>query len=156
MSWYESVAHCENLILCDRDDWHLSTISDLRSLIRGCPEVAWDLDWTSPPVDNCGLYDGCLHYFDCHDDPCLPNNCPNWGGPGTGGTNEEGCYWDPELSGTCDQRFWSSSTDAYTSSRAWRMYFYNGNLLYNDKNWEFAVRCVRDGPELDGGVDGGP
>ncbi len=39
--------------------------------------------------------------------------------------------------------YWSSTTHAYDSSRAWRVYFYNGDLTYLDKTYNSDVRAVR-------------
>jgi len=39
--------------------------------------------------------------------------------------------------------YWSSSTYAYYSNSAWRVYFYYGDVSLNDKTNTYYVRCVR-------------
>jgi hypothetical protein len=119
--------------------WRLPTISELRSLFRGCLAVEWDLDWVAVPVDNCGVWDSCLSFTSCHDGPCMPGECSDYGGP-----DELGCYWDPALQGACDLRYWSLSQETDNANNAWRIYFYTGNTHYNDKSNAYSVRCVRD------------
>ena len=41
--------------------------------------------------------------------------------------------------------YWSSTTTASDSSNAWTVYFYTGGDGWNDKTYEFRVRCVRGG-----------
>ncbi len=46
-----------------------------------------------------------------------------------------------------DKRYyWSSSSYAADSSRAWYVYFYNGYVYNSDKDFDCNVRCVRSGP----------
>lgn len=39
--------------------------------------------------------------------------------------------------------YWSSTTDAYDTSYAWRVNFYNGDVLDYDKSNSYYVRAVR-------------
>ena len=41
--------------------------------------------------------------------------------------------------------YWSSTTDASGTSRAWVVYFYGGYDLNDDKGTSYFVRCVRAG-----------
>jgi hypothetical protein len=134
MNWDDAVSYCPTL----GSGWSLPTISELRSLFRGCLAVEWDLDWTVVPEDNCGVWDECLSFTTCHDGPCLPGECSDYGGPGT-----IGCYWDTALTGTCAERFWSLSEITDNAFNAWRIYFYTGNTHYNSKSNPYSVRCVR-------------
>jgi uncharacterized repeat protein (TIGR01451 family) len=42
--------------------------------------------------------------------------------------------------------YWSSSTLAYDTDYAWRVYLYNGHVYYYYKTSHYYVRCVRGGP----------
>jgi hypothetical protein len=41
--------------------------------------------------------------------------------------------------------YWSSTTFSNVTTRAWAVYFVDGNINYNSKTGSFAVRCVRLG-----------
>ncbi len=41
--------------------------------------------------------------------------------------------------------YWSSTTYAYSSGYAWGVYFYRGDVTYNDKSISYYVRAVRAG-----------
>ena len=84
MNWDDAVAHCNGLVLCGypAGSWHLPTISELRSFIRGCPDTMTG--------GACGVTDSCLDYDLCWGSAC--RSCLLSGGPGP-----EGCYWDRPL-----------------------------------------------------------
>ncbi len=42
--------------------------------------------------------------------------------------------------------YWSSSSYAADSSRAWYVYFANGFVGFDDKGSAYNARCVRSGP----------
>ncbi|MFZ5761128.1 MAG: DUF1566 domain-containing protein [Thermodesulfobacteriota bacterium] len=46
---------------------------------------------------------------------------------------------------TKQSHYWSSSTYAYNPSNAWYVYFYYGHVYNHYKNYNYYVRCVRDG-----------
>ncbi len=124
-----AVSYCTALSLPGHGpgEWRLPTISELRTLIRGCP--------ATEDGGACGVTDSCL------DDPCLIDcgGCSG-GGPGVGG-----CFWDPALEGTCDC-YWSSSSHAAYPSYAWFVYVYGAVVGLYDKGDYHYVRCVRPGP----------
>ena len=124
MKWQEAIDYCNNLTLNDHSDWHLPTISELRSLIRRCPDTELG--------GSCDVTDACLS-ADCWDSQCA--GCP-------GG---QGCYWPDEMQGYCVWHY-SSSSHAGDSANAWCVAFYHGDVdnLRKDNNTE--VRCVRRGP----------
>lgn len=41
--------------------------------------------------------------------------------------------------------FWSSSSDSSSSSDAWVIYSFNGNVYSDKKTYSYHVRCVRRG-----------
>ena len=93
MIWEDAENHCANLTLAEFDDWRVPTISELRSLIRGCPATE-----TGGP---CGVTDSCRNR-NCFDRSCM--GCSHGEGP------SDGCYWPSQLSGSCDYyRYWSST-----------------------------------------------
>ncbi len=131
MTWEEAIEYCETLSFDGHDDWRLPTISDLRSLIRGCD--ATELGGA------CGVTDGCTEY-DCWNDPCA--GCEYLEGPGEGGA-----YWPDGMSVEIDWWYWSSSPvtdDAGLAGDAWSVHFGLGNVddLYSVANLGY-VRCVR-------------
>jgi hypothetical protein len=115
--------------------WHLPTIGELRSLIRGCPATE-----TGGP---CGVTDTCLDAV-CWDDSCT--GCSYFGGPGA-----DGAYWPPELrgtSGTTAFLLYSSSACADRPHTAWVVVFDDSGLgdSYTEDGGRGDVRCVRPGP----------
>jgi len=135
--WQSAIDHCDSLVLGGYDDWRLPSISELRSLIRGCAVTETGGD--------CGVTDDCLGLWDCiESDYC--GGCSYLDGP-----TPEGCYWDHALQGDC-RWFWSSSknTSAPSSTLAWRVLYYKGTVsIYDtvppDAGSHYA-RCVRNGP----------
>jgi hypothetical protein len=114
MAWSAAKAHCARLSLGGHHDWRLPTISELRSLIRGCPATRMG--------GTCGVTDSCLKADCWKEDPC--KGCSFKGGPGP-----DGMYWPPELSG--DHWFyWSSSPVAgnYLGHGAWGVHFHSGDV----------------------------
>lgn len=131
LDWSSSMAYCEGLDLGGHGpgSWHLPTISELRSLIRGCP--------ASETGGACGITDDCLG-TGCELGMCL--ECLTWEGPGTGGA-----YWPTDL-GVPVTLSWSASTHADDSSLAWEVDFSRGGIFWANKSWALNVRCVRRGP----------
>lgn len=126
-SWEQAKAYCGNLSWGGFSDWRLPTVSELRSLIRGCENTATG--------GACGVTDDCLAYMSCWNPPC--NGCAYFGGPGPGGR-----YWPAELAGD-GWIFWSSFQVDENPDTAWRVHFYNGLVSYNDADYSYCARCVR-------------
>jgi hypothetical protein len=128
--WYSAVDYCHTLDLGGHGpgSWRMPTISELRSLIRGCPE--------NMTGGRCGVTDSCLDMI-CYDG-CTA--CPVLGGPGT-----DGAYWPAGVSGPVSW-YWSSSSLADSSSVAFYVYFNHGYVGYAAKTNPCYVRCVRGGP----------
>ncbi len=130
MTWDSAVSYCAALSLAvhGAGEWRLPTISELRTLVRGCP--------ATEDGGACGVTDACL------DDPCNHDcGCGSvMGGPGA-----DGCYWDPALEGGCSY-YWSSSSHAADPSYAWGVGFYYAVVHVDCKDDYDSVRCVRPGP----------
>jgi hypothetical protein len=125
-NWQQAQAYCEALELGGLTDWRLPTISELRSLIRGCPGTM--------PGGDCAVSDSCLT-MSCLAvpwDPCTPDLGP-----------DEGCYWVTELEGFCFL-FWSASQVEDYPENAWSVNFNQGGVGYlATDNVDEGVRCVR-------------
>lgn len=130
-NWDEAKSYCPNLSWGGYDDWRQPTISELRSLIRGCS--------TTETGGSCGVTDSCLD-SSCYDSSCY--ECSYGGGPA------DGCYLPSELSSNCSY-FWSSSAVADSVNSAWYVYFINGHVSHDNINGDVSggtgssVRCVR-------------
>jgi len=121
MTWQKAMDYCNNLNL-DGKQWHLPTISELRSIISDCP--------ATQTGGECGVTDSCLYLSSCHTSGC--NGCGS----------KSGCYWDSNLTGICSW-YWSSSMYALYSDNAWYVFFDNGSVYYDYKTITGYVRCVR-------------
>ena len=128
LSWNEPSEYCDDLSWGGHSDWRLPTLSELRSLIRGCPDMETG--------GACNASDSCLE-MECNDESC--DGCSNLEGPHIGG-----CYWDPALNGSCNQVFVSSSFLPGNDSYIWSISFASGVISHNDWSWERSVRCVRN------------
>ena len=133
MDWAAAKSHCSGLDLLG-GGWHLPTIGELRSLIRGCA--------ATETGGSCGVTDECLSWGECRDNSC--DGCSYLGGPAEGGA-----YWPDGLEGNIDW-YWSSSPVADDGNDAFGVGFSYG-YVYNDVVSNFKhVRCV----EIPGGVFG--
>jgi len=128
-TWPEAADYCDARNAGSFDDWRLPTISELRSLIRGC-------DGTQTG-GSCGVTDECPS-LDCWSEVC--NGCDYLCGPGL-----EGRYWPAALTGI---GYWYWSSTAVTDGEAdgaWLANYSNGiiNLEYDILTDYYDVRCVR-------------
>ena len=125
--WVQAKAYCQSLSL-GGGGWHLPTIGELRSLIRGCPGTIIG--------GECGVSDACVATR-CLSAVCW--SCTILEGPASG------CYWPDEMQGPCDAyAYWSSSAVVDYADCAWYIAFSNGGV-YNGNNLGdvHRVRCVR-------------
>jgi len=94
MTQTEAVQYCDDL-----GGWRLPTITELRSLIRGC--VATTCGDSDESCGGCGLTDSCTTNGDCTSPLCDGYELGN--GP------DHGCYWPAELEGECGS-YWSTKS----------------------------------------------
>lgn len=137
----DALRYCEELVMGGYDDWRLPNIDELRTLIRGNPGTMTD--------GNCPVREGSPR-ADGTDTACLP--VPDYQGPGVGG-----CYWAPELTGTCNKPDPADEglrpLETVSSTVASDDQFWVGCVLFNEGAAVFNhiysladVRCVRTGP----------
>jgi hypothetical protein len=125
-NWEGAKQYCQNLSWGGYSNWRLPSISELRSLVRGCE--------ATETGGSCNVTDSCLRWYDCKNDPC--GGCAESGGPGT-----DGLYWPAELVGECCW-YWSSSFVEQSDDYGWAIQFTYGSI---DGDWIEAgnnVRCV--------------
>ena len=127
VDWESAKLHCETLTISALSDWHLPTIDELRTLVRGCPP-------TEPggacPVDE----DSCL-VWSCKGEEC--EGCPSGSGPASG------CYWPTEFLGQCDYAYWSSSPVEDSDVYAWVVLFQEGAMGGRGISKKGYAKCVR-------------
>ena len=122
MTWYDAVSYCDNLTECGYSNWHLPTISELRTLIQNCSGTVTG--------GSCGVTDSCLSFSNCWSDESCYYSCSG---------DESGVY--SKLGDT--SWFWSSSVLSGSSNYAWYVGFDYG-YVRNDLKYDYSyVRCVR-------------
>ncbi|MBP5407312.1 DUF1566 domain-containing protein [bacterium] len=135
MTWEAAKEFCDNMINCGYSDWHLPTISELRTLIQNCP--------ATETGGECGVTDQCLSYHQCsyihNDDNSIISLCI--------GCSDSDSYYSGKYSKFGDNDwFWSSSFQDDTDSiQVWGVYFAMGTITSfgtNEYTLE-SVRCVR-------------
>ena len=137
----DALRYCEELVMGGYDDWILPDIDQLRTLIRGNPDAETGGD--------CPLSEGSPR-DDMTDPACGP--APDYQGPGVGG-----CYWVPELTGTCDKDdiadegvrpIETVSSTLASDDNFWvgDVLFHEGSVVFNHIYSLADVRCVRNGP----------
>lgn len=125
--WDEAKTHCDDLVWSDYSDWRLPSISELRSLIRGCEDSESD--------GSCGVDDSCL------DSSCWSGSC---GGCIYDDGPADGCYWPSTLNGICGMYWSSSEISDYLTPYAWFVDFHYGDISGSGDGYDQDVRCVRN------------
>ena len=131
MFWSEAVDYCNNLNECGISDWHLPTISELRTLIRN--------SFLTESGGECGVTDDCLSRDNCYDfDSCNSINNESYG-------------WYSKLGDR--EWFWSSSALSDRAGPVWGVNFRSASVLSFDNDiYDSAgsnVRCVSKGKDKD-------
>ena len=120
LTWDKAVDYCNNLTEGGYSDWHLPTISELRTLIRNCPAMQSGA--------GCGVTDSCLSWSDCYSGTC--SGCES---------DSSGKYSKLEDSSW----LWSSSVPSDRDNLAVGVNFSLGNVTNDYKSNSHYVRCVR-------------
>jgi hypothetical protein len=130
LNWADATTYCNNLTLAGIG-WHLPSISELRSLIIGCPATITG--------GHCGVTDDCTDYtLSCYYEAC--QGCASGGGPGI-----DGAYWNSALIGKTTWGYWSSSevTHVYDSApAAWLVNYTAAFVSSGTLDSLYSVRCV--------------
>lgn len=128
MAYATAINYCIDLTLAGFTDWHLASVNELRSIIRGCPATMTGGD--------CLITDMCLDWVKCYTAVC--NGCVATKGP------DAGCYWVKEMEGPC-AIYWSSMPiENMTGNPDYGVNFSIAQV-YGYHFWDaFAVRCVRN------------
>jgi hypothetical protein len=130
IGFFSAVEYCSDLALGGYSDWEMPSIQELVTLLRGCDQSGCELLDNPHCEENC--YSGCA------------TDCEPWGGPGEGG-----CFWAPDLGGSCDNEgYWSSTSPADHDDGVWRIFFHWGDLDLTGKDdpsesQQILIRCVR-------------
>ena len=145
MKWRDAVSYCNHLTVCGYSDWHLPTISELRTLIKNCSGTVTG--------GSCGVTDNCLSSSECRNDAC--SGCDYDSNVKYSKLGDIGWFWSSSTLSYGEARlravplgdtgwFWSSSTRSDSSGYAWRVNFSYGRVYSNDKDDSNGyVRCVR-------------
>ena len=127
-------SYCEDLVLGGFTDWRVPTISELRTLIIGCPNTA--PDGVCPVDDACAGTEECREKLKEKDCACKAHK-----GPG-----EKGSYWKKgvwKYNGGKYDLFWSRSLISGPYEEAWGVLFSEGIVTTVDVSGRYYVRCVR-------------
>ena len=133
MTWREARMYCATLHLDGHGGWRLPTISELRSLVRGCPSTVLK--------GECSVSSRCGDYKRCWSERC--QGCNPMQGPGI-----DGLYLVRGLHPGPLYTFWSG-TQAYTvvkggfvTTGAWLIGFDYANIGDVPFDNLASVRCV--------------
>lgn len=138
MLYEEAERYCKDLRIGKMNDWRLPTITELRSIVKGCPATV--------VKGKCTVQDTC-YMPECRKDEC--KGCEEGGG-----TGEESLYWQPKIwehtKGWSKGVYWSAterkemidSPDAGTDRTAWTVSFLTGGIEGKSIEMWGHARCV--------------
>ncbi len=128
-----AMEYCEGLDLDGHQDWRLPNISELRSIIRGCP--------ATETGGACPLTSECL---DIEGGSCYTDGGPTGLCLGCPMAEEGACYSPSELHGC--STYWSISPQA-DSVTYYYVVFANASIDFNygSEQRKYGARCVRGG-----------
>ena len=116
-TWDLAVGYCDSLELAGFTDWRLPTISELRSLVRGC-----EVTMTGGA---CGVTDECTD-SDCRNDACIGCDLK---------AEDDKYYWPGELEGEEETAnfYWSATELADSDPFVWTLGFEIAHIRDQDK-----------------------
>ncbi len=125
-TWAAAQTYCSNLELAGLDDWRMPTISELRLLVKDCPNAE--------PGGACGVTDECNLGDDsrCYTEAACNSPCS----PGD---------WHQALRGDLDRPQWTVTVSSAAGYACWRLRFSDGDIDLAPKtnSLNMTVRCVR-------------
>lgn len=124
MTFPEAVAYCSALDLNGKG-WRLPTISELRSLVRGCPGIELG--------GACKVGEG----------GCLAKECRKACEPCTTGKGPAGAYWPEGVLGD-DGRHWSATVVQDLPDKVWVLDFGHAGIRSDSQDNHHQVWCVKD------------
>ncbi|MFA5128325.1 MAG: DUF1566 domain-containing protein [Patescibacteria group bacterium] len=126
--WLEAEAYCDELTYAGYENWRLPTISELRSLIVGCPETV-----TGGECEVTDEYtETCTSDTVCH-------GCTQNAGP------YSGCYESDKLEGECGSYWSGTACDDLGLHDAWSVCFNMADVSWSgDEISLLYTRCVRE------------
>ena len=126
-SFLGSQLYCDGLQAAGSSDWRLPTIEDLRSLTRGCPELAL--------TGTCNLSSGGCESMSCRDAACI-EFC-------SGEEPDGACHWPMDVDGSCTAgAYWSSTSVADQAGDRWTIDLASGGLRFEAEHENALARCV--------------
>jgi len=128
--WSGANQYCLDLTLADHTDWRMPTISELRTIIRGCPDSM--TGGVCQVSDECSNED-CWVHVDCR-------GCEKNLGP------DNGCYWAKTFEGECTAYYSSTIAEGVYKyfSAVWVVFFQEADIEYWATFEGYGpVRCVR-------------
>ena len=146
MNWEEAASYCENLSVCEYDDWRLPNIDELRQLVKNCPKIK--------PAGECMISeDDLLSYMDAKEAGAWEGVCE---GEWEAGCDDGACVCSrsdyPEIPGYFSEiedsniELWSSSAVSDETDKVWNLRFNLSNsvdIIAEDTQRTSFVRCVR-------------
>ncbi len=123
VAYSDAVSYCQSLTLAG-GGWHLPTVSELRTLIRGCAATQTN--------GACGVRDTCPSAAGCLSDACKGCNAGN--GP------DHGFYGPVGLGG--DSGWYWTATDVAGVGGKWVVDFDTGRI-YTSVGYGDLARCAR-------------
>ena len=119
-SWLDAISYCDNLSEGGYSEWHLPTISELRTLIQNCPAIETE--------GECGITDSCLS-DECYKD----SHCSCRTTIDDYGSGKYSKLGD-------DTILWSSSS---FDNKVFCVDFKSSYITREYKDSKFSFRCVR-------------
>jgi hypothetical protein len=125
VTWQEAKDFCEATTSGGHTDWRLPTISELRTLMDGCPYTATN--------GACKVTDSCTNTSCWNQQICMKCDIERrWGK----------CKWTKKMGKPCSLT-WSSKIIGNYQKQAWAVDFSVGNIRGWKRTGTTHVRCVR-------------